>query len=76
MESVKSVSTPIAQHFRLFVSQSPKTDEERKFMSKIPYASMVGSIMYAMVCSRPDLTFAVSLVSRFMGNHGKLTRKP
>ncbi|XP_048620129.1 secreted RxLR effector protein 161-like [Brassica napus] len=35
-------------------------------MDKIPYASAVGSLMYAMVGSRPDLAFAVGLVSRFM----------
>jgi len=37
-------------------------------MSRLPYASAVGSIMYAMVCSRPDLACAISTVSRFMSN--------
>ena len=35
-------------------------------MSKIPYANIVGSIMYAMVCTRTDLSHAISVVSRFM----------
>ena len=35
-------------------------------MNKVPYASAVGSLMYAMVGSRPDLAFDVGLVSRFM----------
>ncbi|XP_040873685.1 secreted RxLR effector protein 161-like [Glycine max] len=39
-------------------------------MSHIPYASVVGSLMYAMVCTRPDLAQAVSVVSRYMGNPG------
>ena len=35
------------------------------------YAQVVGSIMYAMLCTRPDLSFAVSLVSRFQSNLGE-----
>ena len=42
-----------------------------EFMAKIPYANAVGSLMYAMVCSRPDIAYSVSLVSRFMSNSGK-----
>lgn len=37
-------------------------------MEEITYASIVGSIMYAMVCSRPDLAYAASMISRFMSN--------
>ena len=40
-------------------------------MMKIPYASVVGSLMYAMVCTRPDIGYAVGVVSRFMSNPGK-----
>ena len=40
-------------------------------MERIPYASAVGSLMYAMVCTRPDISQAVSVVSRFMANPGK-----
>jgi hypothetical protein len=40
-------------------------------MSKVPYSSVVGSLMYAMVCSRPDLSYAMNLVSRYMSNPGK-----
>lgn len=36
----------------------------------IPYSSFVGSIMYTMICTRPDLSHAVSVASRFMANHG------
>ena len=37
-------------------------------MDKIPYANLAGSLMYTMVCTRPDLSYAVSMVSRFMEN--------
>ena len=40
-------------------------------MMKIPYASVVGSLMYAMVCTRPDIGYVVEVVSRFMSNPGK-----
>ncbi|XP_045817459.1 secreted RxLR effector protein 161-like [Trifolium pratense] len=41
-------------------------------MESTPYASGVGSIMYGMVCSRPDLSYAISVVSRFMANPGQV----
>ncbi|CAH1446111.1 unnamed protein product [Lactuca virosa] len=40
-------------------------------MSRVPYASAVGSIMYAMTCTRPDVAFALSMVNRYQGNPGK-----
>ena len=40
-------------------------------MSKVPYASTIGSLMYAMVCTRPDIAHAVGVVSRFMSRPGK-----
>lgn len=40
-------------------------------MKKIPYSSVVGCIMYAMVCSRLNLAYDIGVVSRFMGNPGR-----
>jgi hypothetical protein len=45
--------------------------KEMDYMSKVPYASAVGSLMYAMVCTRPDIAHAVGVVSRYMNNPGK-----
>ncbi|XP_058202223.1 secreted RxLR effector protein 161-like [Rhododendron vialii] len=50
---------------------SPRTDAERKQMAQVPYANAVGSLMYAMVCTRPDISHAVSMVSRYMHDPGK-----
>ncbi|GKC26334.1 retrotransposon protein, putative, ty1-copia subclass [Tanacetum coccineum] len=47
-------------------------DEEKAYMKKVPYASAVGSIMYAVRCTRPDVAFAQNLVSRYQQNPGKL----
>ena len=71
MHDAKSVSTPIAPHFKLSSLQCASTDEDYEYMSRIPYSSVVGSLMYGIVCSRPDLSFSMSLVSTYMGNHGK-----
>ena len=71
MNNVKTVSTPLGQHFRLSITQAPETHEEKMFMEMIPYASMVGSVMYTMVCPRPDLTYAVNMISRYMSYLGK-----
>jgi len=51
--------------------QSPKTELECGYMDKIPYALAIGSLMYAMVCTRPDIAHAVGVVSRYMSNPGK-----
>ncbi|CAL5356856.1 unnamed protein product [Camellia sinensis] len=45
----KAVSTPLAPHFKLSASMSPRTEEERKHMAQVPYANAVGALMYAMV---------------------------
>jgi hypothetical protein len=71
MENAKPVSTHLENHFRLSTSQCPKTVEETEDMSKVPYASAVGCLMYAMVCTRPDLAHVVSVVSKYMANPGK-----
>ena len=71
MDKAKEVSCPLAAHFKLSKKQCPSTDEMEKEMQKVPYASAVGSLMYAMVCTRPDIAQAVSTVSRFMSNPGR-----
>ena len=39
-------------------------------MSMIPYASAIGSIMYAMLCTRPDESYALSVTSRYQSDSG------
>jgi hypothetical protein len=71
MQNEKPVSTPLASHFKLTKEMCPKTQEEIEYMSRVPYSSTVGSLMYAMVCTRPDIAHAVGVVSRYMNNPGK-----
>ena len=70
-EKTKHVSTPLAPHFNLSASQCPKTEEELEYISKVPYSNAVGSLMYVMVCTRPEISHAIGTVSRYMHNPGK-----
>ncbi|KAH9716149.1 Integrase catalytic domain-containing protein [Citrus sinensis] len=71
MTLCKHVMTPIATHFKLSSLQCPKTEEEKLEMAKIPYANAAGCMMYAMVLTRPDISYALSVVSRYMVSPGK-----
>ena len=71
MQNSKPVTTPHVAHFRLSSVLCPQADEEVDYMSRVPYSSAMGSLMYAMVCSRLDLAYAISAVSRYMAKPGK-----
>ena len=49
----------------------PKSSDDKGRMSKVPYASAIGSIMYAMICTRPDVSYALSITNRFQSNPGE-----
>ena len=70
MQEAKKGSQPSIAGLTLSLDDCPKTSEERERMSKVPYASAVGSLMYAMLCTRPDICFAVGMVSRYQANPG------
>ena len=59
MLDVKLVKTPLAAHFQLLADLSPQIDEEEKYMSRVLYASTVGSIMYVIVCTRSNISHTV-----------------
>ncbi|RVW23075.1 hypothetical protein VitviT2T_005480 [Vitis vinifera] len=63
--------SPIVKSNRFNLDQCPKNDLEREQMKNIPYASAVGSLMYAQVCTRPDIAFAVGMLGRYQSNPGK-----
>ena len=65
MEKAKVVSTPLATHFKLSSKQSPSNEAEKLDMQRVPYAFAVGSLMYAMVCTKPNIAHVVGIVSRF-----------
>ncbi|KAH9648839.1 CCHC-type domain-containing protein [Citrus sinensis] len=63
MSGAKSVSVPLSAHFRLSKLQEPEEDQDLEYMKTVPYSSAVGSIMYSIVCTRPDVAHGVMVVS-------------
>ncbi|RVW77060.1 Retrovirus-related Pol polyprotein from transposon TNT 1-94 [Vitis vinifera] len=58
----KPVSSPLGSHLKLSSKQSPSSEKEKKEMRKVPYALAVSSLMYVMVCTRPDIAHAIGVV--------------
>ena len=54
----------------MFDDQRLNTLEEENMMSQIPYAFAVGSLMYAMLCTRLCICYSVGMVSRYQSNLG------
>ena len=71
MQDSKRGFLPMSHGISLSKTQCPSTQDERDRMSKIPYASAIGSIMYAMLCTRPDVANALSMTSRYQSNPGE-----
>ena len=65
MQDFKKGFIPFRVRKSLSSNQRPKTNAEIERMRGIPYASVVGSLMYAMLCTRPDIYFVVGMVSRY-----------
>ena len=65
MENSKKGYLSIGHGIKLFKKDCVMTPEERECMSRIPYASAVGSIMYAMLCTRLDVAYSLGVVSRY-----------
>nr|GEU88614.1 hypothetical protein [Tanacetum cinerariifolium] len=63
MENSKKGNLPLHHGIKISKDLCPKIDEELDRTSRVPYASVVGSIMYAMTCTRPDVSFALSMKS-------------
>ena len=61
---------PIMKGDGFNLNQCPKNDFEKEQMKNISYASVVGSIMYVQVCTRPDMGFSISMLGRYQSNPG------
>jgi hypothetical protein len=71
MHNCNPVSTPAEPGLVLTSMMSPRDDRDRHFMADKPFRSVIGSLMFAMVCTRPDIALAVGFVCRYMHNPGK-----
>ena len=68
MQECKSRDTPVAKGDKFSLKQCPKANLEIQEMQKISYASAVGSLMYAQVCTRLDITYIVGVLGRYLSN--------
>jgi hypothetical protein len=70
LENVKLRSTPLPVGIVLDSTMSPTTPEDRALMVGKPYREVVGSVMWGQLATRPDLSYPVSIFSRFQTNPG------
>ncbi|XXG55025.1 hypothetical protein AAC387_Pa03g2762 [Persea americana] len=70
MQDSKPGNTPVFKGDKFSLNQCPRTNLEVKEMQKIPYASAVGSLMFTMVCTRPDIAYIVGMLGRSLSNPG------
>ena len=71
MQNFKKGYLPFRHGITLSIDQYPKTPEKIESMKTVPYASAVGSLMYAMLCTRLDIRFTVGMVNRYQSNAGQ-----
>ncbi|GJW09776.1 hypothetical protein Tco_1575603 [Tanacetum coccineum] len=71
MDNSKHGHIPMQERLDLNKTQGASTPEEVKRMQNVPYASAVGSIMYAVRCTTPDVAFTQNITSHFQQNPGE-----
>ncbi|KAJ9567049.1 hypothetical protein OSB04_003015 [Centaurea solstitialis] len=71
MDESKKGFIPMQHGIVLSKTQCPASSQDQDKMKSVPYASAIGSIMYAMLCTRPDVAYSVSVTSRYQQNPGE-----
>jgi hypothetical protein len=71
MEYCKPTTVPIVKGTKVSEELCPHTPEEKERMKDIPYSSTLGSLMYAMLFTRPDLSHTIGILSRYQKNLGE-----
>ncbi|WVZ93220.1 hypothetical protein U9M48_039218 [Paspalum notatum var. saurae] len=71
MQVYNAGPVPIAKGDEFENFQCPKNQYEKDHMKSVPYVSAIESIMYAQVCTRPDLTFTTEMLGRYQLNTGR-----
>ena len=75
MEYCSAIPISIQKRYKFSLTQYPKNHLEWKQMEAILYASVVGSIMYAQICTRPNISFIAGMLGRYQINSGMEHRK-
>jgi hypothetical protein len=71
MNESKPIKDPIPVGVKLFADWCPKTEEEEEDMFHVPYVSVVDSLMYEMVYTRPNISLAMGVLRRYMSKPRK-----
>ncbi|KAJ9567756.1 hypothetical protein OSB04_003722, partial [Centaurea solstitialis] len=71
MDESKKGFIPMQHGIVLSKTQCSVSSQDQDKMKSVPYASAIGSIMYAMLCTRPDVAYSVSVTSRYQQNLGE-----
>ncbi|KAJ9545029.1 hypothetical protein OSB04_024736 [Centaurea solstitialis] len=71
MDESKKGFIPMQYGIVLSKTQCPVSSQDQDKMKSVPYASAIGSIMYAMLCTRPNVAYSVSVTSRYQQNPGE-----
>ena len=69
-KDLKPITTPMDPNAKLSTAQNPSTSAQYAAMRNVPYCEAVGVLMYAMLGTRPDISYAVTTVSKFSSNPG------
>nr|GEY15600.1 retrotransposon protein, putative, Ty1-copia subclass [Tanacetum cinerariifolium] len=69
VDNSKSVSMPLGAHFKVSLKDCLSNDWDVEIISKVSYANAVGSLIYLMACTRPDIVYVVSIVSSDQRKH-------
>lgn len=71
MEDCNPSNTPMDYNQKLSASMSPSNDSDKNKMVNVPYMQAIGCLLFAAKISRPDICYAVNVLSRFSNNPGK-----
>ena len=69
-KDLKPITTPMDLNAKLSTAQNPSTGAQYAAMRNVPYREAVGALMYVMLGTRPDISYAVTTVSKFSSNPG------
>ena len=70
-ETAPTVPTPLSSSFEFTNEDCPSTEADKQEMVHFPYRSLIGALMYIMIGTHPDISFAIGCLSRFLVNPGK-----
>ena len=65
MQEAKREFVPMSHGIVISKKDFPKSLDDKGRMCKVPYASAIGFVTYVMICTRPDVSYALSMTSRY-----------